>query len=58
MKNLKISAIAPLLIGLSDFAQAQETASHLDEALEKRQLAVCTTGDYKPYTFLRQDGEY
>jgi len=58
MKNLKISAITTLLIGLSGFAQAQETPSHLDKVLEKGQLAVCTTGDYKPYTFLRQDGEY
>ena len=58
MKNLKISAITTLLIGLSSFAQAQETQSHLDKVLEKGQLAVCTTGDYKPYTFLRQDGGY
>lgn len=58
MKNLKHSAIAALLIGLSNLSQAQETPSHLDKVLEKGQLAVCTTGDYKPYTFLRQDGEY
>jgi len=58
MKNLKHSAIAALLIGLSNLSQAQETPSHLDKVLEKGQLAVCTTGDYKPYTFLRQDGGY
>ena len=58
MKKLKISSITILLAGLSGFAQAQEMPSHLDKVLDKGQLEVCTTGDYKPYTFLRQDGEY
>ncbi|MBU1282113.1 MAG: transporter substrate-binding domain-containing protein [Gammaproteobacteria bacterium] len=58
MKNLTHSAIAALMIGLSSFAQAQELPSHLDKVLEKGQLAVCTTGDYKPYSFLQGDGEY
>ncbi|EPJ80798.1 putative cyclohexadienyl dehydratase [Pseudomonas sp. CFII64] len=59
MKNLKYSAIATLLCGLSNMAIADEpAASHLDKVLQSGQLAVCTTGDYKPYTFLREDGEY
>lgn len=58
MNNLAHSAIAALMIGLSSFAQAQELPSHLDRVLEKGELAVCTTGDYKPYTFLREDGEH
>jgi cyclohexadienyl dehydratase len=58
MKNMKHNAAAALLFGLAGFAQAQELPSHLDKVLQEGQLAVCTTGDYKPYSFLREDGEY
>lgn len=36
-------------------AQAQ---SHLDTVLSTKVLKVCTTGDYKPYSYLRADGQY
>ena len=49
---------AGLLLGLSSITHAQESSSHLDKIIEQGQLAVCTTGDYKPYTFLRPDGQY
>ncbi|RAU49589.1 MULTISPECIES: transporter substrate-binding domain-containing protein [unclassified Pseudomonas] len=39
-------------------AQASESASHLDTVLQRGELAVCTTGDYKPYTFHTADGQY
>lgn len=47
-----------LLLGLLGVAQAQaaEPVSHLDSVLQKGMLAVCTTGDYKPYTFHNADG--
>jgi cyclohexadienyl dehydratase len=32
--------------------------SHLDKVLQQKTLDVCTTGDYKPYTFLKEDGSY
>jgi cyclohexadienyl dehydratase len=32
--------------------------SHLDQVLVSLRLRVCTTGDYKPYSFLRQDGQF
>ena len=32
--------------------------SHLDKVLQQKTLEVCTTGDYKPYTFLKEDGGY
>lgn len=47
--------IAATLCPLSAFA---ENSSHLDKILESKTLRVCTTGDYKPYTFLKEDGDY
>ncbi len=32
--------------------------SHLDQVFANRVLRVCTTGDYKPYTFLKPDGQF
>lgn len=32
--------------------------SNLDKVLQQKTLTVCTTGDYKPYTFLKEDGIY
>ncbi len=58
MMNLKYSALTALLLGITGMAQAQDYTSHLDKVLQAGQLAVCTTGDYKPYTLLREDGEY
>ncbi|TDV60811.1 transporter substrate-binding domain-containing protein [Pseudomonas sp. LP_7_YM] len=55
--NTRISA--SLLLGLFGVAQVQAAeVSHLDTVQQKGELAVCTTGDYKPYTFLKSDGQY
>lgn len=51
---LAVSALLPLAV----VSQAQAATSLLDTVIEKRELRVCTTGDYKPYTYLRDDGEY
>lgn len=32
--------------------------SNLDKVLQQKTLTVCTTGDYKPYTFLKEDSSY
>ena len=32
--------------------------SRLDDILARHTLRVCTTGDYKPYSFLRPDGQF
>ncbi|MFP1902604.1 transporter substrate-binding domain-containing protein [Lonsdalea quercina] len=37
---------------------AASSASHLDSVQQQGVLRVCTTGDYKPYSLLRGDGEY
>jgi cyclohexadienyl dehydratase len=56
MKNLKSTMMLGGLLALSLGAQAEP--SHLDSVMQQGQLRVCTTGDYKPYTFKAEDGEY
>ncbi|UCZ86878.1 transporter substrate-binding domain-containing protein [Pseudomonas sp. L5B5] len=48
------------LLGLAvpALGQAQEPTSRLDQVIERGHLTVCTTGDYKPYSYLRDDGHY
>ncbi|NXZ88125.1 transporter substrate-binding domain-containing protein [Serratia fonticola] len=43
------------LLVATGIASAQ---SNLDKVLQQKTLTVCTTGDYKPYTFLKEDGSY
>jgi len=47
-----------LLAGLSTQALADSPVSRLDEVLQRGEMSVCTTGDYKPYSYLRPDGSY
>ncbi|WON76619.1 transporter substrate-binding domain-containing protein [Serratia sp. UGAL515B_01] len=49
----KLLPLALLLAVGSTSAQ-----SNLDKVLQQKVLTVCTTGDYKPYTFLKEDGSY
>ncbi|WP_412071730.1 transporter substrate-binding domain-containing protein [Pseudomonas fluorescens] len=50
---------AMMLGGLLAFSLgAQAEPSHLDSVMQQGQLRVCTTGDYTPYTFKAEDGEY
>ncbi|MBK5553480.1 MULTISPECIES: transporter substrate-binding domain-containing protein [unclassified Pseudomonas] len=46
------------LLALPWGVQAQETPSHLDSVMQQGLLTVCTTGDYKPYTYKNENGEY
>lgn len=48
----------PLLAASTLAAHAEGTPSHLDRVLQKGSINVCTTGDYKPYTFLNKQGQY
>ncbi|SAK42685.1 prephenate dehydratase [Caballeronia hypogeia] len=34
------------------------TPTRLDDVLARHTLRVCTTGDYKPYSFLKPDGQF
>lgn len=49
----KLLPLALLVAAGSTSAQ-----SNLDKVLQQKTLTVCTTGDYKPYTFLKEDGSY
>ena len=39
-------------------ASTAAAPSRLDEILARGTLRICTTGDYKPYSFLRPDGQF
>ena len=39
-------------------AQAQQPGSTLDRVIQSGVLRVCTTGDYRPFTYLQPDGSY
>jgi cyclohexadienyl dehydratase len=43
---------------LPAWAQSPATASRLDEVIARGTLRVCTTGDYKPYSYYRPDGTF
>ncbi|MGY2441582.1 transporter substrate-binding domain-containing protein [Pseudomonas sp. SDO52101_S400] len=58
MKKTKKTKLLAALLLLTGTAQAQEATSHLDLITQKGELRVCTTGDYKPYTFKREDGGF
>lgn len=51
---------ALLLIGTlaSSAASAQSTPSALERVRDSGELRVCLTGDYKPFGFLRTDGQF
>ena len=51
-------AHAQTVQGGSVVQAAPAYASRLDEVLARHTLRVCTTGDYKPYSFLRADGQF
>jgi len=57
-----LSVVAGVLIH-SGAVQAQAsgtpaTASRLDDILARGTLRACTTGDYKPYSFYKTDGQF
>jgi len=54
----KVLCSLALLSALPGFAKADPTSSHLERVLQKGSLNVCTTGYYKPYTFLKENGQY
>lgn len=48
--------IFPLILLLA--AGSASAESHLQTVVKQGTLNVCTTGDYKPYTFQKSDGSY
>ncbi|MBU9228507.1 transporter substrate-binding domain-containing protein [Burkholderia multivorans] len=58
MKTLATIAAATMLC-CAGAAQAEGAgASRLDDVLARGTLRVCTTGDYKPYSYYRTDGRF
>lgn len=47
-----------LAITLVFFTGTVFAESRLDSVMQNKVLAVCTTGDYKPYTFVNTDGSF
>jgi len=47
-----------VVIALMLVAGSASAQSRLDRVMQSKTLTVCTTGDYKPYTYLRPDGSY
>ncbi|MCF4998966.1 transporter substrate-binding domain-containing protein [Pseudomonas syringae] len=58
MNNSNKTLLLAGLLLVASAAQANEKTSHLDSIQQQGHLRVCTTGDYKPYTFKRADGDY
>ncbi|WP_413791290.1 MULTISPECIES: transporter substrate-binding domain-containing protein [unclassified Pseudomonas] len=58
MKNITRSMTLCGLLALSCSALAEPAPSLLDQVQQRGELKVCTTGDYKPYTFKTAAGEY
>lgn len=52
------SLIAAGVLLASGASFAAPSNSLLDDVQQRGTLKVCTTGDYKPYTFLRDDKQY
>lgn len=52
------SLIAAGILLASGASVAAPAPSLLDDVQQRGTLKVCTTGDYKPYTFLRDDKQY
>ena len=44
--------------GTAPAASTASAASRLDEILARGTLRACTTGDYKPYSFYKTDGQF
>ncbi len=60
---MSLAAAASAVLALSTIGMPQARAqdvppSHLDTVIARGTLRVCTTGDYKPYSFLRTDGHF
>jgi len=58
MPTIKTTILLGAMFALPFTAQAADPITHLDNIQQQGALRVCTTGDYKPYTFKRADGDF
>jgi len=52
------AALAQSAAATPDSQQASAPSSHLAAVIARGTLRVCTTGDYKPFSYYRQDGGF
>jgi len=52
-----LGAAALVFAGIATHAQTGGTGSALDMVMQRGTLQVCTTGDYKPFTFLKAEAD-
>jgi len=52
-----VSAAAIVFVGTTAKAQTGGAGSALDSAMQRSRLEVCTTGDYKPFTFHKAEAD-
>lgn len=55
---MRKTVIFAFLATMSGISQAHEPLTHLDSIMTQGELNICTTGDYKPYSYRRDDGDY
>ena len=52
-----LAATVAVFVGMPADTQAEGTGSALDAVLQRGTLQVCTTGDYKPFTFRKPEAD-
>jgi cyclohexadienyl dehydratase len=57
MRASLLAAVAVACLGMAAHAQTGGTASLLDIVMQRGTLQVCTTGDYKPFTFHKVEAD-
>ena len=58
MNKTVLSTLGMLLLSTQAQAAPDPSSDRLEQIAERGVLRVCTTGDYRPYSYLRTDGEY
>ncbi|HEY3597212.1 MAG TPA: transporter substrate-binding domain-containing protein [Paraburkholderia sp.] len=61
MKRTVLAWLGALMCAAAGAAHAQSTAatpSRLDDIVARGTLRACTTGDYKPYSYYKPDGQF
>ena len=58
MRTAAIVGFVAAALAQPALAQSTATPSRLDDVIARGTLRICTTGDYKPYSFYRPDGTF
>lgn len=58
MKNSLVAAMLAYALTGSPLLAQTPTGSRLDDVIKTGKLRVCSPGDYKPFSYHRQDGTF